>query len=301
MRAGLWSGWSVALMVMALPVTAQQAQPSLEQVLGKVQENYAQYLKTLPNLYAQESLLSDVTFDTQRAGVQVNGQSSGGTNQHVAYDSVYRLRRVAGAADEREMEETREVTAVDHKPVRPGQKVVAPYLVVDSEYAPNVFWPGWGRCFDYKLGASRRWQGKTVWVLEYATGKSKDLTDKCPLTEPVEGRALVDPETMTMVRFEQTRPKHSPDSSTIQKLGIKPEATGVWRWSIDYAPVTLEGKKFQLPAKITSTFTLMMTPHAFEAVPHVLWSAEASYSKYQLADVHSKILLLDGTAAPEKK
>lgn len=285
---------AVGLLLVALPVGAQQGQPSLEQVLTMVQGNYAQYLKTLPNLYAQESMFSNVTFVTTDKGVRVSGQGSAGDDQHIAYDSVYRLRRVPGAKDQRELEETREVTAVDHKPVAAGDKLAAPYLVVDSEYAPNVFWPGWGKCFDYKLAGSRRWQGKTVLVLEYATGKERGLKDRCPIAEPVQGRALIDPETMALVRFEQTRPKHSPEMSTIQKLHVSPEATGVWRWSIDYAPVMLEGRSLNLPAKMTSTFELMMTPHAFEAIPYVLWSSEASYARYQLADVHSKILGVEG-------
>ena len=76
-------------------------------------------MRTLPNLYAQESLVSDVTFVTPMG-------ESHGEDQHVAYDSIYRLRRMSGGKDEREMEETRQIVAVDHKPVAQDLKLAAP-------------------------------------------------------------------------------------------------------------------------------------------------------------------------------
>ena len=124
-------------------------------------------------------------------------------------------------------------------------------------------------------------------MLEYETAQNATLADKCPLREPVAGRALVDSETMTMVRFEQKRPRHAPEMSTIQKLGISPEAVGDWRWSIDYAPVMLGGRSYWLPKTISSTFEV------FER--HVLWSMVSNYSHYQLATVRARILLPDGT------
>lgn len=278
------------LLLLPLQLSAQGPTVSvLLQVLARVQQNYAIYLRTIPNLYADENLVSSLVFP--RGPVDTLGGATGG--QRVSYNSIFRLKRTDGAVDGgQELQETRQVVSVDHHPAMPQQALEAPNLIAGAfSYAPKVLGAGVAPCFAYKLRPSRRWRGRTVVVVEYATIQTTKLAYGCRNDESASGRVLIDSESWQIVRFEQTRPKHTPPPQTGKLLQLSPEANGVWTWSIDYTMVTLEGHSFWLPKTITSTFEI-------QANRNVLWSFQSSYSHYQLADVHSKILLPDGSALP---
>ncbi len=292
-------GLACTLLLSLLPPCAsaqQQPLPTLKQVLAGIDRNYAAYLRNLPNLYADEQLFSTVTFAHPTVGTLVTQQQQQqrpdvyGINQHVTYDSIYRLRR-NNQHDDRVLEETRQVVSVDHQPARPELQIDVPFLVIDPQYAPNVFAAAWGQCFDFKLLPSRLWQGKTVWVVSFTSARRTGLQMRCPIHEPISGRAFIEPGSMQFIRFEETRPRHTPDQRTLLNTNISRESYGLWKWSVDYTTVTLEGRDFRLPKAITSTF---------EMLPHVTWSSQSSFTHYQLADVHSKILLPDGSPLPHQ-
>ncbi len=279
------------LLLLPLHLPAQQATLTLKQVLIRVQQNYATYLSTLPSLYADEKLFSSLTFP--RTSMEVMGALADG--QRITYDSIFRVKRIHTEGNARqELQETRQVISVDHQPATPQQALAAPSMVIGAfDYAPKVLVAGVAPCFDYKLRPSRRWQGRTVVVLEYSSAQPAQMAHVgCRNDEPNSGRVLIDAESMQVVRIEQTRPKHSPEINTLLNLSLPPEANGIWKWSIDYTMVTLEGRSFSLPKTITSTFEIF-------SHPHVLWSSQSSYSHYQLADVHSKVVLPDGTSVPQ--
>jgi len=254
-----------------------------------VQQNYATYLRTLPNLYADEKLSSSLTFP----GTSMDTSGGFADGQRVIYGSIFRLKRIHAEGDVRQkLQETRQVVSVDHQPATPQQALEAPNLVSGAfSYAPEVLAAGVAPCFDYKLRPSRRWQGRTVVVVEYSSVRLAQIGHvSCRNDELASGRVLIDPESWQIVRLEQTRPRHSPAINTLLNLRLPPETYGVWRWSIDYTMVTLEGRSFQLPKTITSTFEIQTSKH-------VLWSSQSSYSHYQLTDVHSRILFPDGATA----
>ncbi len=279
------------LLLLPLQLSAQQpTAPTLKQVLERVQQNYAIYLRTVPNLYADENLVSSLVFP--RGPVDTLGGATGG--ERVSYNSIFRLKRTSAAGEAgQELQETRQVVSVDHHPAMPQQALEAPNLIAGAfSYAPKVLVAGVAPCFDYKLRPNRRWRGRTVVVVEYVTLRAARLAPAgCRNDEAVSGRILIDSASWQIVRFEQTRPKHTPPPQTGKLLQLSPEANGVWTWSIDYAMVTLEGHSFWLPKTITSTFEI-------QANRNVLWSFQSSYTHYQLADVHSRILLPDGSALP---
>ena len=127
--------WLIGMLMVSgalMQGVAQQADPpSLQEVLAKVAENYAAYLHTVPNLYADERMVSNVTFIRPFSGPSsTSAIGAHAENQHVSYDSHYRLRRVSGSDDQRLLEETRQIVAVDHQAVPPNQKLAAPNLVL---------------------------------------------------------------------------------------------------------------------------------------------------------------------------
>jgi hypothetical protein len=117
-------------------------------------------------------------------------------------------------------------------------------------------------------------------VIEYALKPSLPASAGCPVREETKGRAFIDPSSMQIVRLEQQRPQH------IEAVGL----TVAWSWSVDYAPVVLDGKPFWLPKTIHSqASTISGSRHE--------WNFLANYSHYHLMTVTSTILPASADAA----
>jgi hypothetical protein len=284
------TGCSLLLLLWPPQAPAQQpAAPTLEQILARVRQNYEAYLRTVPNLFADESLSSGIGFPEASMGSS-HGFASG---RQVSYGSVFRLKRTGIEDDTPVLQETRQIVSVDHRPATSQQSLLAPDMVVGAfSYAPDVLLSAFEQCYDYKLQPSRRWQGRDVVVVQYASTRGlKSVHVRCPIAEPHSGRVLIDSASMQIVRFEQARARHAPSPQTIQSFSLSPESYGNWTWSIDYAPVRLEGRSFWLPKTITSKFEV-------DDNATVIWSSASSYSNYHLLDVHSTILPAGIVPAP---
>ena len=259
----------------AVPVLAQQAgseptpEPTLDEVLTAVYNNLQNYISSVPNLLVDEHVVSSVTGKAVVSTVSTT-------------NSIFRLRRVDTIFGVTSLVETRDIK--DGQARGNGQSLSGPSIV------NGIFSSGTSdlsldlkRCYDYRLETNRQLHRKAVLIVNY-TGKTMPPTDaECPVTEPVNGRAFIDPSTMQVVRAEQTLPKHE----------LNPGIRGSWTWSVDYTPVTLNNKIFWLPETITSESSTIDSGG-------IQWSFVATYRNYHLLTVSSKILPSGDSIEPKE-
>ncbi len=243
------------------------APPTLDQVLTGVHNNFLAYLATVPNLIADEHVISSL-----RRGSGALMETGGGTT-----DSIFRVRRGAIKDHMVELIESREAKG-NHS----GEQTVnGPSVAVGLfSYGAEDFSPDLKHCYDYRLESKPQQLRKAlVVVVDYALKEKIEPNSNCPVTEPVSGRAFVNPDTMQILRVEQTLPKHDVFQGKI----------GTWSWSVDYGLTNLDGKTFWLPNTISAKSVL---------IPHMEWSFVATYSNYHLLAVHSTILPSETTPTP---
>jgi hypothetical protein len=315
MRRGIWCGLLCALGFLPPAAMAQglgAAAPTLDEVLVRVHENFEHYLALLPNLFAEEHLVSSVSAH-DGGGVDANFSST--------TDSVFRLRR---AEDDKTMVrfvEERQILSVNHRPAPPGQTLTGPELVTGAfSYGASFLSPALKRCYDYRLSAGRLPDKAPGLVVEYSLKRSISDGILCPVAEPNSGRAWIDPATMQVVRLEQKRPRHVLEPESYNSLlalnfasvgagtvaasqvtvtangaavamptggpaGMEAGAgaLGTWSWSIRYAPVVLNGKSFWLPVTVTSTTST-------NSGRLIVWNFRTEYSGYHLLTVTTTIV-----------
>lgn len=275
------------------PAQPPAAPAAVEQVLTGVLKNFANYLSTVPNLFADEHLVSSSSaFGTglgtgNRAISGANSGSSVSGNHglfYSTYDSIFRLKRSDAKSKVPTLIESRQIQSVDHRPPAPDQTLSGPSILSGAfSYAASFLSPVLEPCYNYRLETNQHLHGAAVLVVDYASKQMVPRGARCPVAEQNSGRAFIDPKTMQIVRLEQTRPHHEVDSKS---LGVpaqdEQETPYYWTWSIDYAPVTLNGKSFWLPKATSSRL------ETNEGRTH--WSFVADYRNYHLMDVSSTIL-----------
>lgn len=264
--------WVVAA-AFVLCVGAVQAQqslaapanpPTMDNVLVRVQKNYDVYLHTVPDLLAEEHVVSTV------AGRFVREKKT-------KSDSIFRLRRGVAADHTIELNESREPKTMKDR----EQQVDGPSMISGVfSYAQLDLSPELKGCYEYRLAPDTHRYNVATLVVEYKLKPGLPTYAKCPVQEPVSGRAYIDAATMQILRMEQELPKHD----------VYRGSRGVWTWSIDYAPVMLGGKQFWLPNTISS--------RSSADKQDIVWTYVATYSKYHLLEVHSKILPAPDAGAP---
>jgi len=266
-----------------LPAPIQQAvpqsasNPATDELLLRVWDNFAGYLSSLPNIFADEHVVSSVT--TAKNGVH---DSETDSIIDSTIDSIFRLKRVSSDGKTADLVESREIKSVDHQPAAKNQTLTGPAILIGAfSRAPNVFSPQVKDCYDYHLLPNMRHNPDVaalflhadVLVLEYALKSPLPAGAQCPVREQTMGRAFIDPSSMQIVRLEQQRPRHDEGSG----LPI------AWSWSIDYARVMMDGKPFWLPKTISSKAS-SLDGGRFK------WSFLATYGNYHLMTVTSTIL-----------
>jgi hypothetical protein len=267
---------------MQQPVIASGLDPATAKLLLRVWGNFVQYLSSIPNIFADEHVISNFTAahgSQARSGVHDEEMQS---VTESTIDSVFQLKRVSTDGKTVDLVESREIKYVDHQAAAKGQSLVGPAILLGAfTRAPNVFSPELKDCYDYRLlPAMHRKPGETflflhadVLVLEYALKSPLPAGVSCPEPESITGRAFLDPSSMQIVRLEQQRPLHNEGT----KLPTS------WSWSIDYARVTMDGKDYWLPKTISSK-AASLDGGRFK------WSFLATYSNYHLTAVTSTIL-----------
>jgi hypothetical protein len=252
----------------ALPcaLAADKHALSLEDVLRRLEENLQTYDKTVPAFFCDEHAISEMFPGTRR--------------DVVVTDSVFRVRREE-AADHR----TRFVESRELKPVNSGPDTStapdAPAVVEGIfEGALAVVSSSQQPCMRYDL----RKQKHDAIVIDFKTVDHPPRAADCLLDEKAHGRVFVDPATLLIKRLEMTAPHHLiRDEQHRWAAPLK----GEWVVSVDYAPVTLDGKSFWMPTAINSRVT--SDPNTFHSQT---WIFKATYSNYHRLQVSSRVLPL---------
>jgi VWFA-related protein len=263
-------------------VTRSAPDPATAELLLRVWNNFTGYLSSIPNVFADEHVVSSVTTaysDPSRSGVYDSELDS---TIDSTIDSIFRLKRFSSDGKTADLIESREIKYVDHHAAAKDQSLTGPAILIGAfSRAPNVLSPELKDCYDYRLLPNMRHNPDVamlflhadVLVLEYSLKSPLPAGAQCPVREPTMGRAFIDPSSMQIVRLEQQRPRHDEGSGH----------SVAWSWSIDYARVMMDGKTFWLPKTISSKASSL-------AGRRIKWSFLATYGNYHLMTVTSTIL-----------
>jgi VWFA-related protein len=264
------------------PVPPSASDPATGQLLLRVWANVLGYLSSIPNVFADEHVVSSVTRPYDPLSKQSVHASEMDSIIDSTIDSIFQLKRVSSDGKTADLVESREVKYVDHHAAAKGQSLTGPAILIGAfSRAPNVLAPQFKDCYDYRLlpdmrrkpGDSILFLHADVRVLEYALKSPLPAGVECPAPEPTTGRVFIDPSSMQIVRLEQRRPRHDEGSG-------RPVA---WSWSVDYARVMMDGKQFWLPKTISSKAS-SLDGGRFK------WSFLANYGNYHLMTVTTTIL-----------
>ena len=264
------------------PVTPSASDPATDELLLRVWGNVLGYLSSIPNVFAEEHVVSSVTKPYDPLSKQSVHASEMDSTIESTIESIFQLKRVSTDGKTADLVESREVKYVDHHEAVKGQSLTGPAILIGAfSRAPNVLAPQFKDCYDYRLlpnmrrkpGDSLLFLHADVRVLEYALKSPLPAGVECPAPEPTTGRVFIDPSSMQIVRLEQRRPRHDEGSG-------RPVA---WSWSIDYARVMMDGKQFWLPKTISSKAS-SLDGGRFK------WSFLATYGNYHLMTVTTTVL-----------
>jgi len=264
-------------------VTQPASDPAADELVLRVWDNYVEYLSSIPNVFADEHVVSSLTSASytspSKQGVHASEMAS--TIDSTA-DSIFRLKRFSADGKTADLIESREVKYVNGHAAAKDQSLTGPAILIGAfSRAPNILSPELKDCYDFRLlpnmrhkpGEALLFLHANVLVLEYTLKSPLPTGGQCPASEQTIGRAFIDPSSMQIVRLEQQRPRHDEGSG-------RPVA---WSWSIDYARVIMGGKHFWLPKTISSKSS-SLDGGRFK------WSFLATYGNYHLMAVTSTIL-----------
>ncbi|WP_035347477.1 hypothetical protein [Edaphobacter aggregans] len=248
---------------------AAPATPPLQEILLHLQDNLWDYLTNLPDIFADERVVSELKQEGAR-GVKTTT------------DSVFRLVRSHNVGEAHTFTETREIKSVNKKAAK-GEDIHGPALFSGAfSTAVNVVSLEMSRCFDYTLQPTGVLNKTPAIVIDYALKPDLTPDDGCPGPDKQSGRAFIDSATFHPLRVEMTIPNHK-DNNGRRVL---------WTWSIDYAPIPFDAKQFWLPRTITSR------ADAHDASG--TWFFTATYTNYHKLSVSSRIIPDVGGNPPPK-
>jgi hypothetical protein len=232
-------------------------QPSLQEILLHLQENFWDYLANVPNFFADERVVSTM-------------KQEGARGKKTTTDSVFRLVRSHEIGEAHNFTESREVKLVNKKAAH-GEQIRGPVLFSGAfSSAVGIVSLEMSRCFDYTLQPPGELNKVPAIVIDYALKHDLQPDDSCP--EKQSGRAWIDPATFHPLRVETTVPSHK-DNNGIRVL---------WNWSVDFAPVTFDARQYWMPKTITSK------AEANDASG--TWFFTANYSNYHKLSASSHIV-----------
>ena len=253
--------------VLLAPSLAQQSpELTVPEILAQLQTNIDSYLSSVPSFFCDEHVDSSME--------QTNYQGELIT----ATDSIFRIRR-SGEGNATQLVESREVKAVNHKRPKSGDTITGPAVFRGAfTNGVRIASTDFASCYTCDRVADEKAGGKMAIVLLYTAPTESLLQRGCP--EIRAGRIFIDPTTFHLLRVEARVPDHE----------ITHGVFGLWTWSIDYAPVVLDGRTFWMPKAVQS-----------EAIPNdrkLAWSFVARYSNYHKLEVTSHIITDVGNNPP---
>ncbi len=263
----------LALLAIAVPLSAQQKVPPLEEILRQLETNLDQYDARVPSLFCDEHVVSQV-FPGMR-------------NQNTVTDSVFRLKRMAAAGNTTTLDESREIKTVNGRPAK-SQELGGPSVLSGIfEGALSVVTMSQSVCMNYTLERPRGNDPLAPYVIRFASVITPQNSAKCLLEEDSKGRILIDRATLEVMRLELTTPHHTIIPGGAYSGPVK----GEWVLSVDYAPVPLGGQSFWLPAAVTSRET-----SGGGTFHKIVWTFRATYRNFHKLEVTSRIVPAEGTA-----
>jgi hypothetical protein len=203
-------------------------------LVDQLVENDERNRATLPSLTARESILSK--FDE----IVVFGRSS---------DKAEATVRMVRKSPSEPLTQIRQYTALNGKPVKPGQHIVLPLDMIDSfSDIQSLFFSVQNRvCYSFTLGTHPTRDASLELSMTF-NPDAATLPHCASLPKGRTGVARIDPTTHQLTRLEYTTSK-----------GAEPDHPSAFT-SVDYAPVKLGDKTFWLPAVETAHVVIDKTP-----------------------------------------
>jgi hypothetical protein len=253
------------------PTPSPDTQIKLHEVLLALQNNVDTYLAKVPDFFCNEDVISRMN-------------QPGFSEKRTTTESLFRLRRDTDSG-ERLLSENREIKTVDGIPAHRND---------NSLYGPailnGVFSGGAGlvshdmeRCFDYTLQPRASWNRAPAILISFVAKPDSVSNESCATFANETGRAFIDPHTFQVMHMEV----RIPDYQAFSNLKV------LWRWTVDYTPVTFDNQQFWMPRKILSI--------AEANDRSANWSFAADYEGCHKFEVRSRILTEDAdpSAAPK--
>jgi hypothetical protein len=238
------------------PIAPYPATLTLEDILHHLEANLHQYRKFVPNFYCSEHVVSSLTSPESR--------------QYEATDSTFRVARSRSG----ELLESREINAVNGSPVSRKQLGGPAILLGVFNGGLATVSEGEKSCMHYDLQPMQPGHPEKPFVIHFSTLPEARQRPECILKDDGAGRVFVDPTSLQVTRMELQAPHHRIETGEI----------GVWKISVDYAPVVLAGQTFWMPKILNST---LITNGAHSLA---VYSYLAHYYDYHKLEVTSRIL-----------
>ncbi|HEV2709923.1 MAG TPA: hypothetical protein VGU67_06930 [Edaphobacter sp.] len=238
-----------------MAVAQPPSPPTLDDVLQQLDSNLHRYEVQVPDFFCSEHVVSSETYNRKRQ-MSIN-------------DSIFRLRRVTHPDRTATFEESREAQAINGTSVE-GKQIQGP-TVLGGAFSGGLAVVSLNQksCMSYALQPTKPGE---PYVVHFATLPGRHAN--CLLTEESSGRVFIDPATMQIKRMELIAPNHT----------ILPHTSGVWRITVDYAPVLLDQRTFWMPTTIVSTAISTFDGN------DTVWAFDARYSNYHKLEVSSRVL-----------
>jgi hypothetical protein len=238
---------------------ASAPQPTLQEILLRLQDNLWDYLANVPDVFADEHVVSTL-------------KQEGAKDIKTTTDSVFRLVRSKAIGEAHTFTESREVKLVNRKPAK-GEEIHGPAIFSGAfSTAVNIVSLEMSRCYDYTLEPPSELNKLPAISISYVLKQDLVADDGCPGPEKQSGRAWIDPVSFRPLRVEMSVPNHK-DNNGRRVL---------WVWSVDYAPVSFDNRQFWLPKTITS--------RADANDASGTWFFVATYGNYHKLNVSSRII-----------
>lgn len=252
-------------MVPALPAKQKHAQ-ELDGILRRLEENLQRYDREVPSFFCDEHSVSEMTPGTRWDRKEA--------------DSLFRLKRERSADGSMSLAESREVKTVDGRAASSAAWDAPARIEGAFEGGLAVVSMSQQACMEYKF--EREDQGQ--YVVGFRTRDAALKNEECLLHEKARGRAVIDLTSLQVKHLELTMPQHRVrDSSGPQWYSRT--VKGEWSITVDYAPVTLDGRKFWMPASVRSRVT--SEPNSFHST---MWTFQASYRNFHKLEVVSRVV-----------
>lgn len=255
-RHGLWIVLLLSLAASSCEILAQKTPPTLDTILQRLESNRDHYDKQVPDFFCNEHTESSLVYGKQ--------------HQYSVTDLIFRVSRTASGSLT-ELHETKTADGTPSAKVNVHSPVTLSGVFSGGLDAVSLQQKS---CMSYALEATSPDNPNEPYAIRFMTLPHSENASGCVLKEQASGRVLIDPATMRVTRMEFMAPHHK----------IAPMEIGVWKLSINYAPIQLGGQTFWMPSTITST----ETPE--DAYTPTVYSFSASYSNYHKLEVTSRIV-----------